>query len=205
MATTLDIRDDLLYPGDTIRFDYVIRGGNQTLLNMAISDIKKTIYADDRLDYQGSEIVTEVDKSGLEGSVREVQVLRIYAKVRRYRREVPPEIQEAGIGAIGVGVLIGVIATAVVAYSAVVVARGHSVTRAVQAVTEQVEKIRTDEGLSDEAKQAAFEALGKGIPEPKQNLGSGLTALGSGLVTTAMIIGVLWAVSLSSPRRGAAQ
>lgn len=98
MAETIQIDPELLYPGDTIRFDFVVKSGNQTLVDMATKKIKETIYSDDRLDYQGSEAVSDVDKTGLEGGVKEIQVLRIYATVRKYRRNAPPELQKAGIG-----------------------------------------------------------------------------------------------------------
>ncbi len=202
MAETMTIDESLLYPGDTIRFDFLLKGTNQTLLDLAIRKVKETIYADDRLDYQGSEIVTEVDKTGLEGGVREVQVLRIYATVRRYRRDAHPELQKAGIGAVSIGTLIAVISAAVAVYAAAVTIRGHGVTRTSQAIVAEVESIRTDPNLSDEAKQAALETLGKATPQQPKSIGSGLAALGGGLATTAMIIGVLWAVSLSSRRRG---
>lgn len=203
MAKTVEINEELLYPGDTIRFDFVLRaGGNETLRSLAIKKVKEQIYADDRLDYQGSEIVTEVDKTGLAGGVTEIEVLHVYAKVRQYRRDAHPETQKAGIGAFSVGVLVGAISGAVVAYAVVISLRGQSVTRASQAVVTEVEKIRTDSTLSDDAKQAAFETLGEAIPEQTKGVASGLAALGGGLVTTAMVIGVLWALSLGSRPRG---
>ena len=69
MAETMTIDESLLYPRgyDPIRTSP--EGDNQTLLDLAIRKVKETIYADDRLDYQGSEIVTEVDKTGLEGGI----------------------------------------------------------------------------------------------------------------------------------------
>lgn len=128
MAETVTIDESLLYPGDTIRFDFVLKASNQTLLDAAIKKVKEQIYSDDRLDAQGSEIVTEVDKSGLEGSVQEIQVLRIYATVRKYRREQRAETQYA-VAWVPILTLVGLVTAAVVAWSGAIAYRSYTVQR----------------------------------------------------------------------------
>jgi hypothetical protein len=89
MGQTVDIQDDLLYPGDTIRFDYELRTPNETITGEAVSAAKKAIATDDRLDYQGSETEDRVDLET--GKIH--SILSIYASVRKTRREQRGEIQ----------------------------------------------------------------------------------------------------------------
>lgn len=78
----LQIADELLVPGQTISFDFEIVAMNQTQLELAISSIKRSIADDDRLDYQGSSVITVGDVE----LQRDVQMLRINATVRKTRR-----------------------------------------------------------------------------------------------------------------------
>jgi|GEM_PF-4258719 len=204
MATTLDIRDDLLYPGDTIRFDYVIRGGNQTLLDMAIGEVKRKIYSDDRLDYQGSEIVGEVDKSGLSGSVEEIRVLRVYAKVRRYRREASPQVQEAGIGAIALVSIVALLAGAW-AYSQYISFRGATIVLRTAQVQQDTTKMILESDLSSQQKTEVLTSQADAVQSAgvkRPIFGSSIPVLGGGLATAAVIIGVLLVVFGGARRPG---
>jgi ribosomal protein S28E/S33 len=200
MAQTVEIDDKLLYPGDTIRFDFVLTGGNETLRSLAIKKVKDEIYADDRLDYQGSEIVTEVDKTGLAGGVREIEVLHVYAKVRTYRRDAHPEIQKAGIGPFAVVTIISLMTTAVIVASGAVVYRSYSVQRATTIKVEEIEKIRTDPNMTAAQKEAALQSLGE--TQTSTGFGTGVAAAGASVGTALIIVAVLWALSLSIGRRG---
>jgi len=89
MAETVKITDNQLAPGDTIRFEFELLTDNQTIAGEAVSSVKKTIWADDRLDYQGSETEGRVD---LETGTN-YQILSIYATVRKTRRDQRGEIK----------------------------------------------------------------------------------------------------------------
>lgn len=143
MAQTVEISEELLYPGDTIRFDFLVSGSNETLIGLASKKIKETIYADDRLDYQGSETNYPVDLETGQTS----RILSVYATVRRYRRDAHPELQKAGIGAVGVAALVGVVVGAVAAYSVMVSYKTYAITRVVSS------------SASDEVKQQAIDAI----------------------------------------------
>ena len=148
MADQVQIDPDLLFPGDIIRFDYLIRNANETLIDYAISDLKQTIADDGRLDYQGSEITNPVDLETGTSS----RILSIYAEVRRYRRERPEESLQAGVSA---KAIVALVAAAVLARSAYLAYRTYSVTR-----------IAMSPAVSDEVKKAAIDALqGKTIGE----------------------------------------
>lgn len=183
MAETVKIDESLLYPGDIIRFDYEIRTDNQVIRSLAVKNIKDAIWSDDRLDYQGSDVVT----MGSVELARDVEILRIYAQVRRYRRGARQETQYAGVGAISIVAVVALVAGAgaVAVWGLALRDRGHV-----------VQRIASDPSLSEQTKQAAFEAMGQG------GIGSGISAFGGSLVTAVVIIGVLWALSLSRPGRG---
>jgi hypothetical protein len=200
MAETVEINEELLYPGDTIRFDFLLTSSNETLRSLAIQKVKEQIYADDRLDYQGSEIVTEVDKTGLAGGVREIEVLHVYAKVRTYRRDAHPEIQKAGIGAFSVLTLVALVTTAVMLASCAVVYRSYSIQRTTTVKVEEIEKIRTDPDMTADQKEAALQSLGES--KTATGFGAGIAAAGASVGTALIIVAVLWALSLSSGRRG---
>jgi hypothetical protein len=98
----LEIADELLVPGDTIAFDFEILTTNTTMRSYVIGKIKDTIWANDMLDYQGSKISTLGDlKLG-----RDVELLRVFATVRKTRRDTRLEVQQAGLANIVKGVAV---------------------------------------------------------------------------------------------------
>lgn len=183
MAT--QIPDEMLRSGDLVDVEYLIKpGANPTLLGLAISNVKKDLWADKRFDYQGSREEIRTNKSGLDGGVREERILIITVSVRKYPRGERPELYQAGLH-LGVAILLGLFAGAVIAYSGQLAYKTHTVKR-----------IATDPNMSDAVKTAALEALG----QSSASVGSGIAAVGGSLVTAAIIIGVLWALSLSKSR-----
>jgi hypothetical protein len=182
MAETVQLDNDKLYPGDIIRFDFEILSDNQVLIGLAVKSVKDRIAADDRLDYQGSAERTVGDLE----LKRDVRMLSIYAQVRRYRRGDRPELQLA-IAWVPLSIVVAAVAGALVYYGSTLRDLGHV-----------VERIVTNPNLSDAQKQAALAALGGG-----SGVGAGLAAMGGGLVTAAIVIAVLWALSLSRPARSA--
>jgi hypothetical protein len=84
MAQTIEIPNaGQLVPGDIVRFDYELKTDNETVQGQIVKSVKDTIWADDRLDYQGSKVsvVGSLEKQ------RDVRLLSIYAQIRRTRRE----------------------------------------------------------------------------------------------------------------------
>jgi len=191
MAETIEIPEGVLVPGDIIRFDYRIQGTNETLVGMAVSDIKKALWSDDRLDYQGSENSYPVDLE----TGKSTRILSIYVSVRKYRRA-QRETTQYAITGVAVLSLVAIVASAVAVYSAAITYQSYAIKRVELARIEEVEKVRTDQTMSDDAKKAALEAIANKRDTPI-GLGSGLAAFGGSLVTAAIIIGVLWALSLS--------
>jgi hypothetical protein len=181
MAQTIEIEADRLYPGDIIRFDYEIVLNNATIVGLAVKNVKETIASDDRLDYQGSDRVTMGDVE----LGRDVEILRIYAKVRRYRRAERPELQLA-VAWVSVGAVVGLVAGAVVAWSIAMKSRGHV-----------IQRIATDPDISDETKQKAIDAITGG-----PGIGAGLSTLGGSLVTVGIVLALLWGLSWTGRGRG---
>lgn len=185
MAETVEINPELLYPGDTIRFDFLIRSPNQTLVDQATREAKRTVYADDRLDYQGSEVTEPVDLETGESS----KILSIYATVRKYRRDAPPEIQKAGVGPIVAVALVAAIVSAVITASSAVIYKTYAVTRAVSSIVENPD-------LSEEEKKAALNAIGKGQS-------TGVLATTGALIGAGVIVaGLLYAMSSGGRTQG---
>jgi hypothetical protein len=192
MAQTVNIPDDMLAAGDLVAVEFEIRpGANATGLDLAIHQVKQDLAQDPRFDYQGSDIVTRVDKSGLTGSVREVEYLIVYVQVRRSLRGARPQTQEAAIGVIALASLAAICVAAVVAWGAYLNYRTATI------VQRTIETITQDPNLSPEQKTQIIKSV---VPAPP-SIGSGVAAAGASLGTALVIIGVLWALSLSS-RRG---
>jgi len=93
MAQTVEINESLLYPGDTIRLDFAIPGNNEMMVTETIASIKKSVYSDDRFDYQGSKVQPLYDTE----AQREVQMLSIFVTVRKERREARSPIEYASL------------------------------------------------------------------------------------------------------------
>jgi hypothetical protein len=188
MADQLQIPDDQLRPGDLVEVEYLVTGGNDTLLGMAVHDVKKTLATDTRFHYQGSRWDDRVDLS--DGQTYRYLIITVMvadpSKVTGNHPKV--EIQQAGIGVVAIGALIGLVATAIVAYSGQLAYTTYSVKR-----------IAADPSIPDDVKVAALTAIGAGAKKPL--VGGSVTAAGGAVVTAVIIIGVLWALSLS--RRGA--
>lgn len=190
MAETLNIPDDMLAPGDLVAVEYEIVGANQTLVDMAIHDVKNTLSTDPRFDYQGSEIVDRVDL----GTGTTHQYLICYVQVRKTLRAERPEQQEAGVlPYVALAALVG-IAVAAVACHYLSYRKATVVNRTAEVQGEIVEKILNDPNMSSEDKSSAIRGLQQ---TQATGVGSGLAAAGSAIGMALVIIGVLWALSLS--------
>ncbi|MCU0916912.1 MAG: hypothetical protein MUC88_20480 [Planctomycetes bacterium] len=180
---TTQIQDDMLHSGDLVGFEYLIKpGANETLLGLAIKRVKDDLWADRRFDYQGSYEETRTNKSGLDGAIIEERYLIINVIVRKYPRGERPTEQQASMA---LATAIALMAGALIAYLAVLEHRTTTVVR-----------IATDPNMSEQTKRAALEALGK----PAGGIGGTIAAAGGSLVAAAIVIGVLWALSLSKSR-----
>ncbi len=78
---------DQLSPGDIVRFVFELKSENTVLNGEAVSSIKRTIWANDQFDYQGSEETIEDAK----------KILSVYASVRKTRRQQRGEIKYASL------------------------------------------------------------------------------------------------------------
>lgn len=177
MAQT-KIPDDMLQPGDIIDVTYAIVGDNQTLVDLAIHEVKKQLAADPRFDYQGSRI-----EQGFDADQVPQNDLIISVQVRKYLRGQRPETQEASIGLIGIASLL-----------AGLIALGAYYTHAIKYVSANKRAIAENPLLSDSVKVAAL--------QEEKTFGQGVAAAGGSLMTAMIIIGVLWAMSLSRRRSG---
>lgn len=189
MAT--QVQDDMLHSGDLVGFEYLIKpGANETLLGLAIKRVKDDLWADRRFDYQGSYEETRTNKSGLDGAIIEERYLIINVIVRQYPRGERPTEQQAGVGAIVVvlATLAAILAGSLAVYS-VFEYKGAVVHK------QTVEAVLN----SDLPPEAKADLLNKSQPQSK-SIGTGIAAFGGSLVTAAIIIGVLWALSLSKAR-----
>lgn len=103
---SVEVDPDILIPGDIIRFDYELLTDNETIRGMVVSKIKDAIYSDPRLDYQGS----TVQRVGDLALGRDVDILSVYAQVRRTDRQTREEIQFASLANVSL-VVMGVLST----------------------------------------------------------------------------------------------
>jgi hypothetical protein len=213
MATNAQMPDELLAPGDLVDVEYLIQpGAAPGLVTLAIHDIKRALAADERFLYQSSWIETRVDKTGQFGAVVDVEFLIVRVQVAdpAKRAALPdgyepqpqwtPERQEAGIPRLSVRAFLALVIAAGAPYSAALVYQSYITRRNTVDRIAEVERIRQDPTLSDDEKRAAFEAIGQA--GSSSSLGLGVAAFGGSLVTAAIVIGVLWALSLSGRRGG---
>lgn len=175
MAQT-KIPDDMLQPGDLVDVRYAIVSDNQTLVDLAIHEIKKQLAADPRFDYQGSRT-----EQGFDADQVPQNDLIITVQVRKYLRGQRPETQEAIIGVIAISTAIALLAAAVAYYA-----------HAIKFVSANKRAIAENPAISDEVKVAAL--------HDKTSIGAGLGAAAGSLFTAVVIIAVLLALSWS--RRG---
>ncbi len=175
MAEQVNIPEDQLQPGDLVELKYEITSANETIVGMAIHDIKSALAQDPRFDYQGSR---EVTASNL-ATGQPVRWLFITVSVRRTLREGRPEIQQAN-WLVPIVVLVGLVAAAIVAYSGSVVYKTYAIKRIAMA------------DIPEGSKTTALKALGRG------SLG---LAAGSSLVMAGVVIAVLWVLSRGRAQR----
>jgi hypothetical protein len=106
------LNDETLVPGDVVAFDFKILVTPGTVYNYAVKKIKDQIASDPRLDYQGSKIMTVGDVE----LKRDVDILRVFAQVRKTMRDTTQApIQEANVAAL-VGYAVAGIGVALAAY-----------------------------------------------------------------------------------------
>lgn len=163
------LTDDMLVPGDTIRFDFLELAANQTIREIAVAKIKDTISSDDRLDYQGSEWTEPVDLE----TGQAYRMLSVYAKVRTYRRGMRPETQEASIGGIAVAVLVGAVVGAATAWAMNFSYKDYAIVR-----------ITENPNLTSAEKQTAIGAIQQtgGVAGAIKTAGIGGIVLGAGIL-----------------------
>jgi hypothetical protein len=200
MAEPTQVVDELLAPGDLVDVEYLIQpGAAPGLVTLAIHDIKRSLAADERFHYQGSWTETRVDKTGQFGGVIDVEFLIVRVQVAdpSKRKALPdgyepqpqwnPERQEAGIPRLSVKSVVALFSAAIAAHAAAVTIRTYTLHR-----------LATSTAMNDETKQAALNAFGKG----GSSIGQAIALISGSLGTAAIIIAVLWALSLSSRRGG---
>jgi hypothetical protein len=107
MAGSVNIPEEMVVPGDLLAFDYEIVTRSADIEAWAISKIKQEVWAHPKLDYQSSRVMT---MGSLEHG-REVELLRVWAIVRREEKQTRVPIQEASMGSwvlVGAGIALGV-------------------------------------------------------------------------------------------------
>ncbi len=200
MAETTNIPSDMLAPGDVVDVKYEIVSTNQAMIDLAVQEIKKTLYSDGRFDYWGSKIITVGD----EQLQRDVQFLTVTLAVRKYVRgsrqpdgiqggyptwdtagglSGAQEPQEGLIGYIAIAILVGLAMGAAAAYSGAVIYKSYTIRRIAESST-----------ASDSTKAAAINALGK----PMLGFKDTILGLGAGGLIVAGL--VLWAILRRSGR-----
>jgi hypothetical protein len=175
---TLRLDNVQLKPGDIVMVQYELTGANETLTGLAVHQIKQTLANDARFNYQGSEVgeAQDADENTL-------SVLNIYVQVRKTPRQERVEVQQAGVGieiVIGVVALVALISGAIIAHSGQIKERCVTVNGILAS------------GESDAVKIEALKAAGA---DAKTGIGTGIAALGGGLVTAALVLGGLWLLS----------
>jgi hypothetical protein len=191
MAYAYTIPDDMLAPGDLLDVDFLVTSDNDTLVGMAIQDVKKALWADPRFDYQGSAWQTREDGRHL--------IVTVSVRTTLKGETVPIQQANVAVGLIAVATAITLLAGAI-AYWSCMEYKGAVLKAGVErARIEQIERIRNDPTLSPEEKTAQIAAVPSA---PETGLGAGVAAFGGSLVTAVIVIGVLWALSLGVRHRG---
>jgi hypothetical protein len=173
------IPDDMLAPGDLVEIEYRIKGGSDILTMMAVNEVEKSLDREEKWDLTRYRFEDRLDPQTNEPKRYVVFTVR-YREVSKWDSEKVYETQMAG-GLVAVALAISLLAGALAAYAYVEYV-GYQLMR----------KVIEDPTFTPDQKT---QILTEGN---KQGIGSGLAAAGGSLVTAAVIIGVLWAVSLSA-------
>jgi hypothetical protein len=185
MAQAIEIPIDMLQPGDLVDVEYLVKSSNETLVGLAVHSIKQTLAADERFNYSGSrwEERTDLD-SGIV-----YRYLIVTVEVRKTaRQEALPPTQQANL-LIPVIILIGLVTTAVIAYSAALAYRSYNVRRSTEAVL-------ANPDLTPEQQVEILTAQGS---QPG-GIGAGLASVGSSLFVAAILIGAIYLFTRAAPR-----
>jgi len=182
----LSIPNDQLMAGDIVEFIIDPQTANQTLIDLGVHKIKSDLAAEAWYDYQGSEWRT------IDGR----RYLSIYVQVRRYPRGMPPSMA-SGFAPVAV-VVVSLAALAAIVAVATAVSKMREVAAGVRR-DQAIVVIATDPSLTKEQKDRYIAALNAPVTG-STGLGAGVAALGGGLMTAAIIIGVIWALSESERR-----
>ena len=170
-----DIDSVQLKAGDIVTVPFAIKGANQTLIDLAVHEIKKNLAADQRFNYQGSEIVAGKDADG-----NDSQVLNIYVQVRKKPRQEQTEVQPQEASALApVVIALGTIVSLVWGATYLIAKRME-----LQALPVLVNG-SAPESVKIAAVQAAFDAN-------KKSVGSGVATAGNTLALGALALGGLW-------------
>jgi hypothetical protein len=188
---------EILYPGDLVDVEYEVR---QTglLTDMAIAQIKRDLWADERFDYQGSRWETRVDKSGLDGTIVEREFLIITVLVRTTPKTQQPQEQRAGLGPVAVIAVVTLLGAAVIVAAGALIYHGHSITRAAQIETQTTQAVLGDPNLTPEQKTEVLTAQANAA----KSGGGGLAAIGSSVFVAGILIGVIYLFTRTSGRGG---
>jgi hypothetical protein len=175
------IEDVPLNPGDMVDVWYELKTTNQTLVGEAIKAAKQGLVNDPRVHYLGFRMETDYDPI-LGEPVQCVVFIVQAADPSKVTGNNPaePETVVLQAGILSVTVIIGIIAVVLASLGTLCIVYKTSVVNAIQA----------NPNTSDATKQASLNAL------PGSGLGKGLAALGGGLTTVAIILAVLWGLSL---------
>ena len=162
MAETIEIPEGVLVPGDILMIEFEITSTNRTLVGMVVSDIKKNVWADDRLDYQGSKEFTVGDLE----LQRDVTILQVFASVRKYRRAQRETMQYAITGAAAATIVAAIVGSVAALAAGSVIYRSYTVKKV--AMSDQ----------SDAVKIAALDAMDKPMFDLSR-IGVGTLAVGA--------------------------
>jgi len=146
----IPIDSDILRPGDLVEIVYLVKARQETLIALAVHNIKQTVAADQRFDYQSGKREYRTDLET--GITYEYLVVQVILRSERKGDRIP--IQEAHAGTLVAG-LIGVAA----AYAAVIAYHTYATKHVATRKLDVAEKI-LDSDAPDHVKQAAYEAMG---------------------------------------------
>ncbi len=189
MAYVYTIPDDMLVPGDLLSLKFRRLVDNDTLVGMAINDVKKKLWADPRFDYEGSE---------WRGDTFVINV-----RVRTTPKGERVEVQQAGIGAlIAVATVAAMVVGAIIAWKALE-NTGYEIQRGTEAARyQEAERIRQDPQLSESQKASQLQALYS--QKTAVSVGGGISNLFAGVGAGGLVVaGLVIYAMFFRPRRTA--
>jgi len=183
MQDTVPIDSDILRPGDLVEIVYWIRARQETLIALAVHNIKQTVAADQRFDYQSGKREYRTDLET--GITYEYLVVQVILRSERKGDRIP--IQQANALTIAMPCAAAVAGFAALAYYT------YATKQVEMRRMDVVEKIHESDA-PDHVKQAAYETMGVS--------GMGLNLFGdAGIVPWLLTGGLVVGIYLASKAR----